>query len=167
MECSSQGYCPPSPAPPPNRETNIFEDCWIIHTLILILIALKTLFQSRTRGSQFFFNPNTQKLLLRTSKKHPVRDLLQLFRPVASLLILGLQESTRWLPSWVLAIRRELSWARSQSRCTPDCSVELFSIDLYHLSENRNQVSLTEDQRLVDHQLVLDQITPCSEGPRW
>jgi len=28
------------------------------------------------------------------------------------------------------------------------------------------KVSLTEDQRLVDHQLVLDQITPCSEGPR-
>ena len=51
-------------------------------------------------------------------------------------------------------------------RCTPDWSVDLFSIDLYHLSENRNQVSLTEDQRLVDHQLVLDQITPCSEGPR-
>ena len=43
------------------------------------------------------------------------------------------------------------------------------SSDQNHISNTswHRQVSLSEGQRLVERHLMLDQITSCSEGPRW
>ena len=75
------------------------------------------------------------------------------------------QASTPWPLRWAPVRRLALSWALPRSRWGKHATVQIriiFSNTSWH-----RQVSLSEGQRLVERHLMLDQITSCSEGPRW